>query len=464
MAWWNPLSWTPARAGMRPALQKRASAIGRLLFVATGGKTLQRSPVRYDVLAREGYQANAIVYRCIRLVADGLKATPIMLMQGEKDVTKGHPLAAVLASPNPQQVWEELIDAVVGHLFLGGETFLEGVTIGRELREIYALRPDTMTIEPAEDGSVGAFVYESAGGQKRFDITPRRFSPILHLKHWHPTEHWRGLPPMAPAAGAGDEHNAAVGHAKALYQNSARPSGALVYAPKEGSDRLTDDQFERLKFELTEEHSGPTNAGKPFVLDGGLTWEQMGFSPKDMESGEGRAAAAREIALALGVPPLLLGLPGDNTFSNYYEGKIALWEHTIWPLATLIAAKLTSWVRPLYPDITVAFDRERSPMAEAQKRDRWERLAKADFLTLDEKRAELGYPALPNKEGAVVLVSAGLSTLADVIAPPEPPPELAGVEAYGPGGEKPGGDKSGKPGVNEKPRLKNDPAADDDAE
>lgn len=427
MAWWNPFARRTARP-LRP-LQTRASAIGRLIFVATGGKTLQRTQARYEAMAREGYQANAIVYRCIRLVADGLKATPIMVMAGEKDVTKGHPLAAVLASPNPQQVWEELVDAIVGHMFLGGEVFLEGVTIGKELREIYALRPDLTSPEPAEDGSVAAYVFEGASGQKRFEIEPRRFSPILHVRNWHPTDHWRGLPVMSAAAGAGDEHNAAVNHAKALYQNAARPSGALVFAPKDGSDKLTDDQFERLKFELTDEHVGPENAGKPLVLDGGLTWQQMGFSPKELESGEGRAAAAREIALALGVPPLLLGLPGDNTFSNYYEGKIALWEHTIWPLATLIAAKLTAWVRPLYPDITVAFDQERSPMAEAQKRDRWERLANANFLTIDEKRGELGFAPLPNKEGEVVLVASGQIPLNELSAGIDP--ALAGSVAFG---------------------------------
>ena len=34
---------------------------------------------------------------------------------------------------------------------------------------------------------------------------------------------------------------------------------------------------------------------------------------------EAKHVAAREIALALGVPPMLLGIPGDNTYSNYQE-------------------------------------------------------------------------------------------------------------------------------------------------
>jgi hypothetical protein len=35
-------------------------------------------------------------------------------------------------------------------------------------------------------------------------------------------------------------------------------------------------------------------------------------------------STAREIALAFGVPPMFLGIPGDNTYSNYAEANRAL--------------------------------------------------------------------------------------------------------------------------------------------
>jgi len=109
--------------------------------------------------------------------------------------------------------------------------------------------------------------------------------------------------------------------------NSARPSGALVYAGPEGA-HLTDEQFSRLKEELEENFSGATNAGRPLLLEGGLDWKALSLSPKDMDFAESKAGAAREIALAFGVPPLLLGLPGDNTFSNYAEANRAFWRQS----------------------------------------------------------------------------------------------------------------------------------------
>jgi phage portal protein BeeE len=50
----------------------------------------------------------------------------------------------------------------------------------------------------------------------------------------------------------------------------------------------------------------------------------MGLSPKDMDFVEAKNGAARDIALAFGVPPMLLGIPGDNTYANYQEANRAL--------------------------------------------------------------------------------------------------------------------------------------------
>jgi len=63
------------------------------------------------------------------------------------------------------------------------------------------------------------------------------------------------------------------------------------------------------------------------LLEGGLRWQAMSLSPTDMDFVGLKAAAAREIALAFGVPSVLLGLPGDATYANYREANKALWRH-----------------------------------------------------------------------------------------------------------------------------------------
>lgn len=137
--------------------------------------------------------------------------------------------------------------------------------------------------------------------------------PILHLTFFNPLDDHYGQSPLEAAAIAVDTHNAVACWNKALLDNAARPSGALVYAGADGGV-LSPVQYERLKKEFTDFYQGANNAGRPLVLDGGLDWRPISLSPRDMDFLEAKHASACEIALAFGVPPMLLGIPGDNTY------------------------------------------------------------------------------------------------------------------------------------------------------
>ena len=135
------------------------------------------------------------------------------------------------------------------------------------------------------------------------------------------------------------------------------------------------------------------------VLEGGLDWKPMGFSPSDMEFQKTKEAAAREIALAFGVPPMLLGLPGDTAYSNYQEANRAFYRLTVVPLVARIAAGLSDWLSgyggeliELKPDLDQV-----SALSEERERQ-WRRVATADFLSQAEKRKLLGLPPLPEGE------------------------------------------------------------------
>ena len=170
---------------------------------------------------------------------------------------------------------------------------------------------------------------------------------VLHLALFHPLDDHYGLAPLEAAQQSLDLHNAAARWNKALLDNSARPTGALVYSAGAGqSDRRRSST--RLKGELEAAFQGAANAGRPMVLEGGLDWKSIGISPKDMDFIEAKHAAAREIALAFGVPPMLLGIPGDNTYANLAEANRALWRQTIVPLVRRVADDLSFWLAPAF--------------------------------------------------------------------------------------------------------------------
>ena len=370
------------------APEAKSSRAAQLIQFESGGRA-RWTPRDYAALAREGYVCNAIVHRAVKVVAENVAAVRYLVYEGagERDP---HPLRDLLARPNPRQEGAAFLESVCAHLLLAGNAYIEAVLVEGAVRELYTLRPDRMRVVPGADGWPEAYDYAIGARSVRFDQSAP-LPPILHLTQFHPLDDHYGLSSNEPAAVAIDTHNSAAKWNKALLDNAARPSGALVYTGPEGSV-LSESQFERLKRELEDQYQGTRNAGRPMLLEGGLDWKAMSLSPKDMDFLEAKNAAAREIALAFGVPPMLLGIPGDNTYANYQEANRVFWRGTVLPLASRIGSSLTHWLAPAFGDgIRLVVDTDNVPALAGDRAALWEQVGKAAFLTINEKREAIGF-------------------------------------------------------------------------
>lgn len=317
--------------------ERKTSAALALLAMSPGATTPRDLPG----LMRAGYERNAIAHRCIRLIAEA--AASLTFRASEPAVQ------ALIDRPGADRSGIELWEAFYGHLMISGNAYGELQQLDGAPREILLLRPDRMRIKLNARRSETVYEYASGGRRRQIarDPVTGRCS-LFHMRLFHPADDFYGLSPLNAAATALDLHNTGASWARALLENAARPSGALIVSGEDG--RLSEDQFERLKTQLGDTHSGPGNAGRPLLLEGGLDWKPMALSPADMDFTAARREAAREIALALGVPPLLLGLPGDNTYANYKEANRAFWQQTVEPLVRKTAAALTVWLQPWFGD------------------------------------------------------------------------------------------------------------------
>jgi HK97 family phage portal protein len=345
-----------------------------------GDTPVGRAPFRFDSAVRAAYLENPVAHRAVRLIADGIAGAPLQVADPS--------LAALVGATSAGQ---SLLETLASQFLLHGNAYVQILkdATGAPV-ELFALRPEQVTVLAGNDGWPTAYAYQVNGRTIAIPVLDADASPnLIHIKGYHPVDDHYGAGCLAAADQAVATHNAAANWNRALLENAARPSGALVYdaGPNGG---LSPDQFDRLKTELTQAFSGNANAGRPMLLEGGLKWQSLSMSPADMDFAALKAAAARDIALAFGVPPMLLGLPGDSTYANYREANRALWRLTLLPLAAKLFSALTEGLATWFPGASITLDLDRVPALAEDRQALWQQVNTAAFLSNDEKRALLG--------------------------------------------------------------------------
>lgn len=414
MSWLNRL-W-------RGAAEKSAPATARIVLDMLRGS--RSGPWSFAQAGREAYRLNVVAYRCVSLIARSAAAVPWVLYSktGTKRVELDtHPLLDLLRRPNPEQSGTALMEMLVSYLVLGGNAYLLAVGAdGQAPVRLIGLRPDRMMVRLDAAGKFYDYLGTTADGTAltwRPDPVSGRM-PLLHLRRFAPADECYGQGDAEPAALAIDQHNEAAAWNFALLRNGARPSGALVYNPKEGPALLADQQFDRLKAEIDRQYAGAANAGRPLLLEGGLDYKEMGLSPKDMDWSGMKDSVAIDIATAFGVPAQLIGIRGAQSYANFAEARLALWEDTVLPLVNLLRAEFNAQLVSRFGgDLELGFDPDEIPALAERRLSVFTKLETASFLTVNEKRLAAGYAPLPS--GDVLLRPA--STLAEA-APANPPP------------------------------------------
>jgi len=368
MGWWFGRKAAPADA--RALVPAWLSASEQVAF-ARG----------YEAQVDEVFRRNPVGQRAVRLVSGMLGALPIYVVEGDA-------WAAQIVGA------DGLLEGVAAQLLLHGNSYAK-LIVGDDgaPAEICTLRPERVSVVADERGWPTAYFYGVAGRVTRFerlDAVGRR--QVAHLKALHPRDDHYGMGCLEAACPAAAVHNGASRWNKALLDNAARPSGALVYDPGDGAT-LSTDQFNRLKDDLAAEFSGSGNAGRPLLLEGGLKWQALSMSPADMDFVALKEGAARDIALAFGVPPVLVGLPGDATYANAREAGRALYRQTILPMAGRVLRGLGEMLGDWLGPVKLAVDTDQLSELADDRAKLWEQVGAASFLSEDEKREMLGFAA-----------------------------------------------------------------------
>ena len=287
-------------------------------------------------------------------------------------------------------------------------------------RELHILRPDRMRIKPSKTRIPDAYEYVLNGKVvESWDADPDTgASEVKHFKTWHPQDDYYGLSPLSAGAVDVDQHNMSAKHNYNLLLNGARPSGAVIFKPKDESGmtvQLTEGQRQQLMSDLDLRFSGSSNAGRTMLLEGDFDFKEMGLSPKDMDFIQMKNMTARDIALVFGVPSQLVGVPDNQTYNNVSEARLALYEDTIIPLLKRVESDLNEWLgNDFNENVNIRYDIDAIPAMAERRKKIYENVVQAvreGILSRNEARDRLGYE--PVEGGDEVYISANLFPLGE---------------------------------------------------
>ena len=208
------MNWFGRKAAAADAARP---ALARVLGTASVSGAWPRA---YEAQLREAYLGNAVAQRSVKLIAESVGGAPL---------SGSDP--ALLALVTARSAGQALMETIAAQLLLHGNAFIQILPDSAGAPgELFALRPERVSILPDAQGWPAAYGYRVGERSARFAA-----EQIVHVKAFHPADDHYGLGCLGAAAGAVAIHNAATRWNKALLDNAARPSGALVFDAGDGA-------------------------------------------------------------------------------------------------------------------------------------------------------------------------------------------------------------------------------------
>lgn len=297
------------------------------------------------------------VYACVNARAEEVGSIQLKLMKGDEQVFD-HPILDLINKVNPLMTKEDLFNATQSFKDLDGNAYWylvrDGEKENAEIKEIYILRPDRMriVIDKANPLKVEGYMYKS---DSRTEI-PFKPNEILHFKNFnpsgnHPFPH-KGMGIVEASLWAINSDNEARLWNYNFFKKSARPDGILY---QDGDGVASPEEHKRLQDEWADTYQGSENAHKVAILSGGLKWQEVQRSQKDMDFVNQRTFSRDEILALFRVPKSIIGITDDVNRANAEASIYVFALRTVKPLMQKMVDTLNEFLVPQFGDESLYF-------------------------------------------------------------------------------------------------------------
>ena len=263
------------------------------------------------------------VYGCVRILAETIASLPLKIYETDSEGNRkvaDHPLNTLLSvSPNGEQTAFELREFVMTCLGLRGNAYSQIRRVNGRIFEINHLNSRYMKVDRDSRGNL-VFDYREPGAERVFN--QRDIWRVAGLGSNGVT----GLSPISLAREGIGASLATEAMSNYIYANGSQTSGTLEF-----EKTLTKEQIENLRNQFASHYQGSANAGKPLILESGMSYKSIGMNAKDAQFIESRKFQIAEIARWYRIPPHMLAELDKATFSNIEHQSIDFVVHTIRP-------------------------------------------------------------------------------------------------------------------------------------
>ncbi len=290
--------------------------------------------------------AKGWIYGCVGVISDEIASIELFLKlvkKGEVTEVDDHEALDLIYRANNAMTRFDLIQTTFQYLELTGEAPWFISFVNGKPDSIILLRPDRLTVLPGKNGEmVGGYKYRvySDTGVKDMTLEPHEVVP---LKYVDPDQPLRGKGPLQAAAETVDLDNYSEKWNSQFFKNSATPNAALI-----SEKTLSKDVRARLQKKLEQNYKGVDNSNKTMILEGGLKFEKLSLSQKDMDFIEQQKFSRDKILSIFRVPPTALGLTNDVTRANAEATDYVFAKRTIKPKMIRFIEQLNEFYLPLF--------------------------------------------------------------------------------------------------------------------
>lgn len=273
------------------------------------------------------YEKSLYVFAAINKIATKISAIDLKLFEiinskGDIKEYPAHEILDLLYRVNPYQTRSEFWKITMINKKLTGEAFWLKVRNPRgKVVELWNLRPDMITIHSDAQSYIKSYELTKFNGDKIF------FEPqdIIHFKEPNPLDNYRGLSPLRPAKSRIETEQYATNFQRDFFINNARPDALLI-----AEDSLAPEQRDELRASWNTKHQGKGKGSRIGILEGGMQYQQISITQKEMDYIESLNFTRDDILVAFGVPKSVI-TTDDVNLANANSGLKTFLSETINP-------------------------------------------------------------------------------------------------------------------------------------